>query len=179
MTLAHLSYQRPKCGSSTLQTALLESVDGAGGQKIDMFQPWYKAAARARTCHHMTPVYGDTRADTIGRNSAYVSYTSFRISPMRVYAEKMYGWRLAHSKAGGKNYIQSCRMKAGFTGMLSSQILKSAVIQNRWMWSFLRPPIEWLNASYWQWGFGRLPIWAAWIQRSGMPYSFGMDLKAR
>ncbi|WP_425074080.1 hypothetical protein [Sagittula sp. S175] len=41
-----------------------------------------------------------------------------------------------------------------------------------------RPPLEWLNAAYWQWG-----VWTGqgiddWLERQVMPYRLGSDLEA-
>ncbi|MBK5932908.1 hypothetical protein C8N32_1219 [Rhodovulum imhoffii] len=39
--------------------------------------------------------------------------------------------------------------------------------------AFLRPPVDWVNAAYWQWGVWGAPTAAAWLAGGTMPYRFG------
>jgi len=42
--------------------------------------------------------------------------------------------------------------------------------------AFVRPPIDWLNAAYWQWGVWSGRPFQAWVERTEMPYSLGAML---
>ncbi|TKW66718.1 MAG: hypothetical protein DI616_09515 [Paracoccus denitrificans] len=43
--------------------------------------------------------------------------------------------------------------------------------------AFLRPPVEWFNASFWQWGIWNEPDIDRWLQRTNQPYDFGLHLQ--
>jgi len=170
----------PKCGSSTLQTALTQMPDltGQDGQKYRYVSTLVQSNAAALAPFTLTPVYGRTLTQ-LGRSSAY-GYTGFpNISDARMYEKCTHGIRMAYGKGRRKNHIPILSNEGwihrhdAFAGILKS--LGNPPVD---VVAFLRPPIEWLNASYWQWGVWTTPNLQTWIQRSGMPYSFGMDLKA-
>lgn len=170
----------PKCGSSTLQTALTHMPDltGQDGQKYRYVSTLVQSSAAARVPFTLTPVYGAALTQ-LGRSSAY-GYTGFpNISDARMYEKCTDGIRMAYSKGRRKNHIPILSNEgwihrhSEFAGILKS--LGNPPVD---VVAFLRPPVEWLNASYWQWGVWTTPNLQAWMQRSGIPYSFGMDLKA-
>ena len=170
----------PKCGSSTLQTALTQMPDmtGRDGQKFRYVSTLVQSSAAARVPFTMTPVYGASLT-RLGRTSAY-GYTCFpNISDARLYEKCTDGIRMAYSKGRRKNHIPILSNEGWIHRHVEfADILKSLGNPRVDVVAFLRPPIEWLNASYWQWGVWTTPNLQAWMQRSGMPYSFGMDLKA-
>lgn len=43
---------------------------------------------------------------------------------------------------------------------------------------FLRPPVDWMNAAFWQWGVWHQPVLDLWMERSNMSYSFADDIAA-
>ena len=170
----------PKCGSSTLQTALTQMPDmtGRDGQKYRYVSTLVQSSAAARVPFTMTPVYG-AALTRLGRTSPY-GYTCFpNISDARLYEKCTDGIRMAYSKGRRKNHIPILSNEGWIHRHVEfADILKSLGNPPVDVVAFLRPPIEWLNASYWQWGVWTTPNLQTWMQRSGMPYSFGMDLKA-
>ncbi|WGT48837.1 hypothetical protein [Thioclava nitratireducens] len=44
--------------------------------------------------------------------------------------------------------------------------------------AFLRPPLTWMNAAFWQWGVWSRPCFDDWLRAWRCPYSFGADLAA-
>ncbi|MBV7397344.1 hypothetical protein [Mameliella sediminis] len=42
--------------------------------------------------------------------------------------------------------------------------------------AFARPPLDWLNAAYWQWGVWSGLEFGAWLDKMGMPYAIGAAL---
>ena len=41
---------------------------------------------------------------------------------------------------------------------------------------FVRPPLDWLNAAYWEWGVWSGRGFGAWLAQMGMPYTLGAAL---
>ncbi|WP_146681579.1 hypothetical protein [Thioclava sp. F28-4] len=44
--------------------------------------------------------------------------------------------------------------------------------------AFLRPPLTWMNAAFWQWGVWSRPRFDDWLSSRRVPFSFGGDLAA-
>ncbi len=44
--------------------------------------------------------------------------------------------------------------------------------------AYLRPPADWVNAAYWQWGVWHAGSLDTWLQKGALPYTFGNDLEA-
>lgn len=163
----------PKCGSSALQTALTMTPDfqSVSGQRfryttaVDMFGK-------------LRPVTGH-RAAVLGQGSPY-GYSSWPNLGPTTSKESLFRCLETVFRDG---------QQRGFIPVLSSEgWISHAATFSKFLShmgyprvdvvAYLRPPVEWLNAAYWQWGIWNLPTLDLWMQRGRLPYSFGTDLEA-
>ena len=166
----------PKCGSSALQTALSRTPDlGAGrGRKFR-----YVTAVFPDKTLLPSPVlrYGAAlRRDGIRSRFGYASFPDFP-NPTPKVALQALELVLKNGRSGGHVPILSnegwIMRHATFADLLAR--LGHPPVE---VVAFLRPPLEWLNASFWQWGIWSTPNLTAWMDRAKLTYSFGLDLEA-
>lgn len=167
----------PKCGSSTLQTALSKTpnMSARNGQKFH----YVSARVHDSIAGNTVSTLYNAAVTRDGSRSPY-GYSSLPdLSTDSIAAEFATMLRSVHRRA----------LRQGFIPILSSEgwigrHAKFAAILEPMgnppvdVVAFLRPPLEWLNASYWQWGVWSTPNLSAWMDRAKMTYSFGEDLKA-
>ncbi len=160
----------PKCGSSALQTALTRDPDLTDGM-----------GRRFRYVSALYPgnslLYGAAlQRDGIGSRFGYTSFPDIQ-SPMAKTILQAIGQTLQNGGADEHLPILSNEAwilrHAVFAEALA--ILGHPPVD---VVAFLRPPLEWLNASFWQWGVWSTPNMTAWMDRAGMTYSFAADLEA-
>ena len=161
----------PKCGSSALQTALsrLPDLPRADGGKL-RYTVWNAAVGVSGLL-----TGEELRLSAMRSAYGYASWPNFRADdpdpPFLPAMEKLI------SKGDGRTIpIASCE------GWISRHETFARHLA-RWgnppvdVVAFLRPPLEWVNAAYWQWGVWHAPSLDAWIKRGNLPYSFGFDLE--
>lgn len=161
----------PKCGSSALQTALSMMPDlvDASGQQL-RYTGW-------RQVGRVGPVlYGRTLSAAAALSAfGYVTWPNVRDSDDVMFK----ALRRAHLAGLSK----------GHTPVASNEgwIDKAEIFApNLEAWghppvdviAYLRPVMEWYNASFWQWGVWNVKSLDAWLHRSKVSYSFGADLEA-
>lgn len=163
----------PKCGSSALQTALSLAPDLTGH---DGTRYRYTAAALvAGRWQVQTGAAVTARA----RASAY-GYAVWPSFGPQVEAEPLFS-QMKQALIKGR--------KRGYVPILSNEgwIANAHLFAKELAaWGhppvrvvvFVRPVVDWINASYWQWG-----VWGAgsldrWIARSNMPYAFAEAIAA-
>lgn len=162
----------PKCGSSALQTALTQQPDlrSATGQRI-------RYVTLRRVQDGFRPIYGSL-VRRQGRSSAYgyASWPNFGrqtdSAPLLDALRRV----LEDGQAGGWVPMVSCE------GWINHpQIFADALAD--WghpsvdLLGFLRPPVEWVNAAWWQWGIWSFPTVDLWLDRQTLPYRFADDLE--
>lgn len=163
----------PKCGSSALQTALsmtpdLRSSDGTHYR----YTAAHKLAGGWRAQEGSTLTTG-ARLSPYG----YASWPDFL--PTHDPAEIFGALKQTLTKGKKRNYIPI----ASSEGWISRHSAFAAALAE---WGnppvdvviFLRPPIDWVNAAFWQWGIWDQPELDVWMARSNMSYSFAGDIAA-
>lgn len=161
----------PKCGSSALQTALTRQPDhrDAEGRRL-------RYVALNGSPRRLRPIYGDM-VQRLGAASpyGYACWPNFgRQSDAAAILAALRRVLLAGEK-GGWAPILSCE------GWINHpEVLAGALAE--WghppveVVAFLRPPVAWTNASWWQWGIWTVRDVGTWIDRQFLPYSFADNL---
>lgn len=166
----------PKCGSSALQSALTRSPDLQDGAKRDFR---YVATRYRPGLSAKGPIlcYGAAvQRDGIRSRFGFVSFPDLpNIAPrvMQHAIEKIINHGL------DRGHIPIISNEGWITRHAAfAEILETLGHPPVDVVAFLRPPLEWLNASFWQWGVWSTPNLTTWVDRSAMTYSFGLDLEA-
>lgn len=162
----------PKCGSSALQTALTmtpDLQDGAG------------RSYRYVSCHPVgrlwSLLYG-AEVQLVGRGSryGYASWPNLSRQDEPAPLFQALAKTLRTGRDQGHVPILSCEGWIDHPGAFATALAEMGhppvdVV------AYLRPPVEWVNAAYWQWGIWHTPNLDTWLARSNMPYRFGMQLE--
>ncbi|WP_299031793.1 hypothetical protein [uncultured Sulfitobacter sp.] len=163
----------PKCGSSALQTALSMTPDlrGSDGTRYRYTSAHLLAGAWR--------VQDGTTLTTGARLSPY-GYTSWpNLGPQYPAADIFAALKQTLTQGEKRGYVPI----ASNEGWINHHAAFAAALAD---WGhppvdvvvFLRPPIDWVNAAFWQWGVWHQPQLDVWMERSGMPYSFADDIAA-
>lgn len=163
----------PKCGSSALQTALSSQPDlrDESGRcyRYTVYREDRKRAQvlRGRALNlaaRMSP-YGYVSWPNIGGQIAAEPFWTAARGVLAHGSRRGYvpilsneGW-IAHADAFAKNLINP---DAGATEVVV----------------FVRPPLEWLNAAYWQWGVWGGLKFDTWLNRPPAQYRLGQQIEA-
>ncbi|WP_439141821.1 hypothetical protein [Pseudooctadecabacter sp.] len=165
----------PKCGSSALQTAM-------------SLQPRLKTATRETLSYHALRPQGDSwkpvsgRMVKLGRTMTSAGYVSCPDFPDTADH---------HAIAAGLDQIyRSARPK--FTPVMSQEgwYNRAGLFQKllpHWfepsndapqieVIAYVRPPIDWLNAAYWQWGAWGGQDVETWMARTNLNFRMGAAL---
>ena len=162
----------PKAGSSALQTALSRTPDmtTGSGQRL-RYSALYQGGGRQKILFGKQVV-------TAGARSAYGYATWPNLRPGAATETVFDNLRKVMEMGQREGFvpIASCE------GWISHPELFAEHLA-RWgnppveIVAFLRPPVDWMNAAYWQWGVWNVPTLDAWMKRSNLPYTFGLDLE--
>lgn len=162
----------PKGGSSALQTALSQTPELTSGTGRQLRYTALRQAGGQQT------LLKGRALSLAARRSAYGYATWPNIRPGDADSP-VFDWLPKVMEAGrrdGTVPIASCE------GWVNQPDLFAAHLQ-RWgnprveVVAFLRPPVDWMNASYWQWGIWNVPSLDLWLRRGNLPYNFGLDLE--
>ncbi|WP_226629344.1 hypothetical protein [Alloyangia pacifica] len=162
----------PKAGSSALQTALSRTPDltTASGQRL-RYSALYQGGGR------QSLLFGQ-QVVTAGRRSAYGYATWPNLWPGAVTETVFDNLRKVMEVGQQQGFapIASCEGWISYPDLFAEHLA-------RWgnppveVVAFLRPPVDWMNAAYWQWGVWNTSTLEAWMKRSNLPYAFGLDLE--
>ncbi|MBY6127076.1 hypothetical protein [Roseovarius atlanticus] len=163
----------PKCGSSALQTMLTRHPDlrdGAGRR--------LRYVALRMPEGKYTLIQGGM-VKRLGRASAYGYVCWPNFGPQTDSAPILAALRevVESGQRGGWVPILSCE------GWINHpQIFADALAQMRYprvdVVGFLRAPVEWVNAAWWQWGIWTGYSLDVWLKRRLLFYGFADNLKA-
>jgi hypothetical protein len=162
----------PKCGSSALQTALTRKPDhiDPSGRRLR-----YVTLGGGNKKYH--PAYGDM-VRRVGRSSpyGYACWPNFgphiNSQPILDAMHKVLkagqkgGWVPILSCEGWINHPDIFAHKLAEWGNPSVDVV-----------AFLRPPVEWMNAAWWQWGVWSVRNVDVWLNRQFLPYEFADNLQ--
>jgi len=166
----------PKCGSSALQAALSAAPDhrDSQGQR-------YRYVGTGTVEGRIYPLYGGV-VRRLGRSSefGYSCWPNLRAAslPLSGHADPVW--------AALQRVMQNARQQ-GHVPMLSNEgwIGAAAAFGANFLAepgrradvvAFVRPPLDWMNAAYWQWGVWTGYGFADWLRLSGMRYALGAQL---
>lgn len=166
----------PKCGSSALQSALTRSPDlqDGAGRDFRYVATLFRSGPPARfpILRYGAAVQRDGTRSRFG----FVSFPDLpHLSPrvMQHAVEKILGHGL------DRGHIPIISNEGWITRHAAfAEIIATLGHPPVDVVAFLRPPLEWLNASFWQWGIWSTPNLTTWMDQSAMTYSFGTDLEA-
>lgn len=170
----------PKCGSSALQAALTKMPDmtAKDGRRFRYVSTLVQGTAAAKVPFSLTPLYG-AALTRVGLQSPYGYTCCPNVSDAQMVERFTKTLRTAHSNGVAQTQTPILSNEGWiYRHSEFANILHSLGNPPVDVVSFLRPPVEWLNASYWQWGVWSAPSLNAWMTRANMTYSFGMDLVA-
>lgn len=163
----------PKCGSSALQTALSMTPDlhGTDGTKYrytaahELGGGWRVQTGSTLTTGARRSPYGYTSWPSLGPK--HDTKEIFAALKKALTQGKKYGYVPIASNEGWINHHATFAANLSDWGNPPVDVVV-----------FLRPPIDWINAAFWQWGVWQQPQLDVWMERSGMPYSFADDIAA-
>ncbi len=155
----------PKCGSSAVQTALSMQPD-LQNSSAQSFR-YVGAHKNAR------PIYG-ADLSRAARKSAYGYITWPNFSRSQAAEPVFSAIHKVLRKGDEQGYIpiMSCEAWIGHPQLFANYL-------HAWgnprvdVVAFLRPPIDWVNAAYWQWGVWVAPNLDRWMTRGNLSYNFG------
>lgn len=166
----------PKCGSSALQAALTAAPDhkGHAGQR-------YRYVGTGTAQGRVYPLYGGV-VRRLGRSSefGYSCWPNLRAQGLPQSGQEDPVWEaLARvmqtaSQRGHVPILSNegwMAASAAFgAGFLAEPGRRADVV------AFVRPPLDWMNAAYWQWGVWTGYGFRDWLRLSGMHYALGAQL---
>jgi hypothetical protein len=166
----------PKCGSSALQAALSAAPDhkDSAGQR-------YRYVGTGSARGQVYPLYGGM-VRRQGRSSefGYSCWPNLRNTSLPQSGPEDPVWdALARvmQTAARRRHVPIVSNEgwlgaaAAFgAGFLAAPARRADVV------AFVRPPLDWMNAAYWQWGVWTGYGFADWLRLSGMRYALGAQL---
>ena len=162
----------PKCGSSALQTALTRHPDlrDSAGRRLR-----YIALRQQNNGYH--PVYGNM----VQRRGAasvygYMCWPNFGRHTDSGPILKAMQDVLHAGQRGGWVPVLSCEGWINHPDLFAGALADLGHPQVDVV-CFLRPPAEWVNAAWWQWGIWSVPSVDVWLNRGGLPYGFADHLE--
>ncbi len=162
-----------KCGSSAFQTALSHNptLRTRQGHRIK----YYATAELGR--ERLLPVTGHLLSRRAKFSPyGYASYPNF------------VGDHIPHSLGQALQSVIKKTRRRGHSALLSSEgWIKNGRAFGAFfdaqsprvkldVLAYLRPPVDWLNASFWQWGVWNFDLMQNWMM-NGLQYSFATDLQ--
>ena len=166
----------PKCGSSALQAALTAVPDhkSSTGQR-------YRYVGTGTAEGRIYPLYGGV-VRRLGRSSEF-GYScwpnlraqglpqSGRDDPVWDALERVMQTATRHGHVPILSNEGWLGAAAAFGASFLAQPGRRADVV-----AFVRPPLEWMNAAYWQWGVWTGYGFRDWLRLSGMRYALGAQL---
>ncbi len=162
----------PKCGSSALQTALTQNPDlrSATGREMR-----YIALRQTKAGDHLIrgrmvrrlgrmTAYGYACWPNLGRHTD--SAPIFQAMGKALHQGQRGGWLPILSCEGWINHPESFAAALAEMGNPRVDVV-----------CFLRPPAEWVNAAWWQWGVWAVRSVDVWQNRGFLPYGFADHLE--
>lgn len=165
----------PKCGSSALQTALSQQPGLPSGNG----PPLAYTALRAKGSG-WTPITGRLLRAAAARSvHGYAGWPETReADPVQLFE----ALDRVRRKAGRSRPVVSnegwIAQSAAFAEALPHWFDAEAGGGPVEICAFARPPIDWLNAAYWQWGVWSGRSFGTWLERLALPYAQGSQLAA-
>lgn len=159
----------PKCASSALQAALTarpdHTVNGLG-------RPLRYVGCRRRGTG-LKPFYG-AAVKVVGRRSVYGYLSWPDLTPETGPAALEAGLNQVLDQARSRRHVPILSSE----GWIAHPRWFGAELQARGSPTvegvvYLRPPIDWVNAAWWQWGIWTAPNLDAWLDRGPPLYRFG------
>lgn len=159
----------PKCGSSALQTALSLQpalVDGAGRRHVYLAPPETDPEAPVLTGRKLTVA--------AGRGSR--GYVNWPAAPGVETRSAQGYWRHLDATLGKARASDTVPIMSNEGWIAQAAAFSQALpgrLEGMVAAAFVRPPVDWLNAAYWQWG-----VWSGisidqWIAGAGKRYRPG------
>lgn len=168
-TAAILHVGAPKCGSSALQAALSAHPDlrGAGGQR-------YRYTARTDR-----GVIAGVRLQQAARASVfgYASWPNPRAGGEAAFWAD-FAATLADGARRGHVPILSQEGWLGQAATFAPHLAARPSGPPVGVVAFLRPPVDWLNAAWWQWGVWTGLDFGRWLVRPGGGFALGRQVAA-
>lgn len=175
----------PKCGSSALQAALTHNPDhyDRAGQR-------YCYVGTRTTGGIVHPLYG-RKVKRVAQLSefGYASWPNLRdpdqsyVGVARVIVPKGAQSDPDPVWAALDQVMQASKRRAHVPILSNEGWLREAAAFADWLKghpkavvdavAFVRPPVDWVNAAYWQWGVWTGLDCVTWMRRSGMRYQLG------
>ena len=166
----------PKCGSSALQTALTAAPDhkDSAGQR-------YRYVGTGTVEGRIYPLYGGV-VRRLGRSSefGYSCWPNLRAASLPQSGREDPVWDALErvmQNATRQDHVPILSNEgwigaaAAFgAGFLAEPGRRADVV------AFVRPPLDWMNAAYWQWGVWTGHGFRDWLRLSGMRYALGAQL---
>lgn len=161
----------PKCGSSALQTALTLAPDHRAADGTHLR---YVISRNGR-------VVSGRRLRWLGRASpyGYVSWPSLVREAEDRFAQSFQAVLQQATRQGyvpilsNEGWIAHAQQFAPVLAECGkSGTIKAEVV------AFVRPPLDWLNATYWQWGVWSGLDFETWLDRTSSRYRLGASLAA-
>lgn len=159
----------PKCGSSAVQTALSAQpmLTGANGARLR-----YVACEPERG--RIRALQGRALTAAARRSPyGYVSWPNLGAEAVDVWAAFDKVVRFA-----GRSQPAAIISNEGWIGQAEALGSRLSAHPDRAVdaVAFLRPPLDWLNAAYWQWGIWSGLDFNRWVGRPGARYSLGSQV---
>lgn len=160
----------PKCGSSALQSALSMHPCLVAGTERFCYVGIESIAGRLVTFRGE-----DLKKQALRSPYGYLSWPNLRPrddkSAFWVQLERA----LAPDPQG--TAIVSCEGWIAYPKAFAHQF-KAWGHPRLMIVAYVRPPLDWLNSAYWQWGIWTGLTFAQWYERTGMSYKLGTQLQA-
>ena len=162
----------PKGGSSALQTALSLSPDltTASGRRL-RYSALHQSGGRRRL------LQGDPLRQAAMRSPyGYVTWPNVGVGAEQAEVFAALD-NLRHEGLNGDHLPIVSNEGWIHQPELFESYLKSWGFPPVDLVAFLRPPVDWVNAAYWQWGVWHAPNLGTWLTRGREKYRFGLDLE--
>ncbi|MBC7147244.1 MAG: hypothetical protein H5U24_17860 [Thioclava marina] len=162
----------PKCGSSALQTVLSARPDLTGTQGCSLrYSAMLEIRGRVMRLHGSMlrqlaawSPYGYQSWPDLGRQVS--GSALFHAIGLEIAQGRRDGYLPILSSEGWIRHPERFAQALGAMGFPPVQVI-----------AYLRPPLPWLNAAFWQWGVWTRPCFDDWLRHRQLSYSFGMNLR--